>query len=150
MRPAPPVLKPKIDQAVKSGTLALILAGDCSVALPTVANRRSAVTWSTEVGKVLRIFAKRDSLAAIEVTVYNPATDFDRLGAKTIIGLVADALHSCIASGPEIPQTESGSIGNADSSQNSDASLVSALETERVERPLRPSSLVNGADETSS
>ena len=83
-------------------------------------------------------------MAAIEVTAYAPATDFDRLGAKT------DALHSRIASGPEIPQTESGSIGNADSSQNSDASLVSALETEQVERPLGPSSLVNGADETSS
>lgn len=103
-----------------------------------------------EVGEVLRIFAKQDSLAAIEVTAYNPATDFDRLGAKTIIELVADALHSRIASGPEVAQTEPGSIGNADFSQNSDPSLVSALETERVERPLGPSSLVNGADETSS
>lgn len=33
-------LKPKIEQAVKSGALALILTGDCSVALATVAAAR--------------------------------------------------------------------------------------------------------------
>ena len=36
----PSALKPKIEQAAKSRTLALILAGDCSVALSTVAAAR--------------------------------------------------------------------------------------------------------------
>ena len=46
-----------------------------------------------EVREALEVFAQEKSLAAIEVTAYNPAKDPDGSGAKIIIDLLADILE---------------------------------------------------------